>query len=307
MNYAVNTPRHKSRDRGFFSPYGGKAELSRKIALIIDNEPHSSFAEIFVGSAQVYCARRSFAETTILNDLNGEVMNLWRCLQTRTDELYAAIEANSPHGDELLSAAKLNHDDPIMRAWAYLYSMQRTVMKNANALRVEIARGDKIVGGKNVHRMACNQIMPVAHKIFEAILLCRPAMDIIDFVDEPETLIYADPPYVGTTQQYGGVPKFTDADFVVLIDRLLNFKGKVVLSHFPHPAIDKLRNADWTIIEYEMTAKGAYGKKGEKNTKGKTEIIACNFRPCEMSLLAFGKDAAARAERYQSLLDLPDL
>ncbi|MGH7973831.1 MAG: DNA adenine methylase, partial [Limisphaerales bacterium] len=70
--------------RSPISYIGGKNRLSDQIIGKIPQ--HVTFAEVFAGGAQVLCKKLP-SKVEALNDLDGNVVNFFRCVQQHHDEL----------------------------------------------------------------------------------------------------------------------------------------------------------------------------------------------------------------------------
>jgi len=107
-------------------------------------------------------------------------------------------------------------------------------------------------------------------------LLCRPAVDVIETWDSPETLFYCDPPYLPDTREsnsrniYG--EEMTEEDHRVLALRLNSCLGKVILSGYPSVLYDELYGS-WRTCEFEIANHAAGGRKKSR----KREILWLNF------------------------------
>jgi DNA adenine methylase len=60
---------------------GGKRSLAPRLVELIAATPHSLYAEPFVGMGGIFFRRRQAPRTEVINDRNGEVVNLFRILQ----------------------------------------------------------------------------------------------------------------------------------------------------------------------------------------------------------------------------------
>ncbi|WP_370642061.1 DNA adenine methylase [Yoonia sp. I 8.24] len=60
---------------------GGKKALNQKIIEVIDAIPHQTYVEPFVGMGGVFLRRQWRPRLEVMNDLNGEITNLFRILQ----------------------------------------------------------------------------------------------------------------------------------------------------------------------------------------------------------------------------------
>lgn len=64
------------------APYiGGKRILSKLIIQRINQIPHEAYVEPFVGMGGVFLRRNQQPRLEVINDINGEVANLFRILQ----------------------------------------------------------------------------------------------------------------------------------------------------------------------------------------------------------------------------------
>ena len=82
----------------------------------------------------------------------------------------------------------------------------------------------------------------IAQRIKQVVIENRPALDVIEAYDKPDTLFYVDPPYLWETRKsnskYGGYKFEMDTEaHKQLLERLKRVKGNVVLSGYPHPPL----------------------------------------------------------------------
>lgn len=87
---------------------GGKKKLAQRIASIIEQIPHSTYAEPFVGMGGVFFRRRLVPRFEVVNDWSGEVINLFRILQRHYPQLMDTMkfQITSRRGFERLSACQ---------------------------------------------------------------------------------------------------------------------------------------------------------------------------------------------------------
>jgi DNA adenine methylase len=60
---------------------GGKKQLGRRLAAIIEQIPHDLYAEAFVGMGGVFFRRTRVPRAEVINDISGDVTTLFRILQ----------------------------------------------------------------------------------------------------------------------------------------------------------------------------------------------------------------------------------
>lgn len=64
------------------APYlGGKRNLAKRLIARINDIPHDTYVEVFMGMGGVFLRRDRRPKGEIINDLNGEVANFFRILQ----------------------------------------------------------------------------------------------------------------------------------------------------------------------------------------------------------------------------------
>lgn len=95
-----------------FSYGGGKVRLAPQIVDLF--VPHAHYVEPFAGGLAVLLAKRPAPMETV-NDLDGDLMNFWRMLRDRPDELARSCQL-TPHSRDEFVAARAASDDDLERA-----------------------------------------------------------------------------------------------------------------------------------------------------------------------------------------------
>ncbi|UII56696.1 DNA adenine methylase [Cytobacillus spongiae] len=213
---------------------------------IISHFPeHQTYLEPFFGSGAVlFTKQRSQLET--VNDLDGDVVNLFRVIRERPDELAQAIRL-TPHSREEYYNSYLEAEDDLERA---------------RRLIVRLWQGR---GGKTSHRTGWrsmiemngplpgkewlnfpNKIAAVAERLLGVQIENQSAVDLIKRYSRQNVLIYADPPYILSTRTTSSYKfEMTEEDHEELINTLDEHPGPVVLSGYSHPMYDE-RLKYWT-------------------------------------------------------------
>lgn len=258
-----------------FQWFGGKGNLYREIIPYIPKT--KVYAEPYCGAASIFW-HLSPRPVEVLNDLNWEIVNLFRILQDKKsfDELSHRIIWTPYSVEEFDRALSLRKDktaDPITKAWAFYVALNQgfsgTAKTRGNWSRVFISSGNKSeVNSKWLGRM---KLLPWFHERLQRVQLdCRDALEFIQFWDSPKTTFYIDPPYVLSTRK-GGVAydKEVDEDHHKnLAKLLLEIKGNAVLSGYDNPLYDPLKDAGWKIVRVKTTCSAA-GKVRGSNLQGK--------------------------------------
>jgi len=205
---------------------------------------HTTYLEPFFGSGAIlFNKSRSFLET--VNDLDGEVSNLFQIIRDQPEELARLIHWTPYAREEYYKGYETEGND-IERARRFL-------------VRCWMARGGKTsdrTGWRHIIDLNAphpardwqklpDKIMQVTDRLRDVQIECQPAVKLIGRYKRPEVLIYADPPYILSTRSKRMYKnEMNEDDHTELLDALMDHPGPVVLSGYAHPMYDE-RLADW--------------------------------------------------------------
>ena len=233
------------------APYlGGKFRLSKRIINKIEQIQHKIYAEPFVGMGGIFLRRTQIPKAEIINDINGELVNLYRIVRRYPNTLYKETEfmfASRQEFERLLKTQPETLTD-IERAARFLYLQNQ-------------AFGGKVTGqsfGVSIDRPARfdfvklnDRIRAVGERLASVTIERQDFETFIKRYDTNDTLFYLDPPYWGNETDYGkGV--FTRADFERLRDCLMGIKGRFILSLNDTPQVRELFK-NFTIEQTDVT------------------------------------------------------
>lgn len=233
------------------APYlGGKFRLSKRIINKIEQIQHKIYAEPFVGMGGIFLRRTQIPKAEIINDINGELVNLYRIVRRYPNTLYKETEfmfASRQEFERLLKTQPETLTD-IERAARFLYLQNQ-------------AFGGKVTGqsfGVSIDRPARfdfvklnDRIRAVGERLASVTIERQDFETFIKRYDTKDTLFYLDPPYWGNETDYGkGV--FTRADFERLRDCLTGIKGRFILSLNDTPQVKELFK-NFTIEQTDVT------------------------------------------------------
>lgn len=239
---------------------------------IISNMPaHRVYVEPFGGAASVLMRKpRSYAE--VYNDLDDEVVNLFRVLRSSDAERLINMVRLTPFAEVDFFSAYEPCDDAVEKA-------RRTIVKSfmgfgSNGVhRATGFRSNSNRSGTTPARDWVNYpagLAAVVNRLTGVVILHRDAKDVMAAHDAPETLHYVDPPYVFGTRTDTGhdyAHELSNSDHAELLAFLMTLKGKVMLSGYPCDFYDRTL-AGWTRIERAALADGA---------RKRVEVLWCNF------------------------------
>lgn len=231
--------------------------------------PHRIYVEPFGGAASVLLHKPpSYAE--VYNDLDGDVVNLFRILRgPRAGELVEALR-NTPFARDEFEIAYAVSDDEIEEARRLVIrSFMGFGSDGFNRDNRTGFRADSNKSGTTPARDWVNypEALPVIIERLRGVVIeNRPAMQVMASHDGPDTLHYVDPPYLPDTRspksRKGGGKyhayrhEMSEADHVELLAFLTTLQGVVVLSGYPSPMYDAALPG-WRRIEREALADGA--------------------------------------------------
>lgn len=215
---------------------GGKRNLARRLIERIDAVPHTLYAEPFVGMGGVFFCRTARPKKEAINDINEDVVLLFRWLQRHYQQLLDMLKwqlCSRAEFDRLLGldATRLTELERVAR---FLYIQRASfggIGKYYGVTRTAPARFD------------LTKLVPMLEDVHER--LCGvdierlPYADFIRTYDTPGTLFYLDPPYWGS-EDYYGKGLFGKADFDQIRTLLDTLQGRFILSINDHPAIREI-------------------------------------------------------------------
>jgi DNA adenine methylase len=213
-----------------------------------------------MGAATLFFARAP-APVEVLNDLDGDLVNLFRCLQDPktfpelAHRLRYTLYARSEFERALTILADPGVTDPVLRAWAFFVARNQGVSGMAGSVgnwsRNFVSRGG-CSGNTNRWMMRLSMLEDWHRRLLGVQIDHRDALDVIRYWDTPDTVFYVDPPYHPDTRRlqdaYAVEPD--DAHHAQLVEVLLGCQGAVVLSGYDHPVYAALAAAGWTVTSY---------------------------------------------------------
>jgi DNA adenine methylase len=217
--------------------HGGKFRLAGWVMRFFPL--HRIYTEAFGGAAGVLIQKpRSHGE--IYNDLDGDVVTFFRCLQSPAlrDRLVQACTF-TPYARAEFDLAWQPTDDPVERARRVCIRAQMGfgsagATKGSTGLRTDTMR--RYSTAQMDWAAYPPVLLEVAERFQQVLVENRPAVDVLQQHDSDETLHFVDPPYVHSTRvlrsQGGYRHEMTDDDHAELLEVLSNLRGMVVLSGY---------------------------------------------------------------------------
>lgn len=221
---------------------------------IIDNlPPHEIYLEPFFGSGAVFFNKEQSRLETI-NDIDGNVVNLFRVLREQPEELAALIELTPWSRDEYYASYEKTGDAIedarryLVRCWQAFGTLTaaRTGWRHSATGRAPVMPSQ----WRNLPERICC----MADRLKDAQIENMDAIKLIEKYNDPHCLIYADPPYLpGTRRKNIYAEEMTTEQHIELLEALMAHSGTVVLSGYANELYDE-KLAGWMRMERKAQA-----------------------------------------------------
>jgi DNA adenine methylase len=251
--------------RSLLRYHGGKWRIAPWIISYIP--AHKIYVELFGGGGSILLRKpRSYSE--LYNDLDGEIVNIFRVVRDRGNDLREKLFFTPFSREEFILAYEPS-DDPLEQA-------RRTVSRSFMGFGSAAATQGKSSKGKNPltgFRSNTNRTGTTAahdwanypdamtgfiERLRGVVLKNRNALDIIKIHDTEKTVFYADPPYLPSVRDYGNDYRYEmrEEEHIQLAEKLNQVKGMVLISGYHSDLYDELYKG-WTRREKNTYADGA--------------------------------------------------
>ncbi len=196
------------------------------------------YVEPFSGSAAVFFGKRPSVVETI-NDLDGDVVNLFRILRDRPEELKRQLEL-TPYSREEYDLSFEPCKDPLEQARRYMVRTTQAIgaklngkcgWRNHKQMRIGgtackwAGITDNIEAATARLRGSTTNLVQIDH---------MDALRLIERYDNKDVLMYLDPPYVLSTRNSGKLYRheMDDAAHIRLLELITRSKARIVLSGY---------------------------------------------------------------------------
>ena len=244
--------------------HGGKWKLAPWILAHLP--PHHTYVEPFGGGGSILLRKaRAYAE--VYNDLDGEIVNVFRMARDRGADLRCALEL-TPFAREEFAASYEPADEPLERA-------RRMIVRSFQGFGSAAACGEVSGFRASSSRSGTTPALDwrnypealdgITERLQGVVIENRDAKVVMAHHDRADTLHYVDPPYLHSTRtdtvQHNNPRKsykfeLSDDQHRELATFLRGLRGMVVLSGYPSRLYDELYD-DWQRIDRQAHADGA--------------------------------------------------
>jgi DNA adenine methylase len=205
--------------------------------------PHRIYTEAFGGAAGVLL-HKARAHGEVYNDLDGDVVCFFRCLRDPSmREQLIEVCRFTPYARAEFELAWELSTDPVERARRVAVRAQMGfgsagATKGSTGLRSDLKR--RFTPAQQDWAAYPAAIRAAGERFSGVLIENRPAIDVLQQHDGPDTLHYVDPPYVHATRvmrkQGGYRHELGDEDHEELLEALQELQGMVVLSGYDSDA-----------------------------------------------------------------------
>lgn len=248
----------------FITWVGGKKLLRKQI---VERFPElfDKYVEVFGGAAWVLFYKDKHAEKEVYNDINSELVNLFRMVKYHPEAVEKELEymLNSREMYNEYYTQDISKKTEIQRAARYFYL-------------IKVSYGAKITSfgctPRNV--LQVRDLSEIQKRLSKVLIENKSFDQLIKAQDREGTVFYCDPPYYKTEKYYDmGDSTFGDEQHLLLRDTLSKIKGKFILSYNDDPFIRKLyKNFNIVAVERNNNLGNASGGKSRYK-----ELIITNY------------------------------
>ena len=270
-----------------FIPWvGGKKALRGKIVSMFPDY-YKNYIEVFGGAAWVLFYKDPRHDFEGYNDLNSCLVNLYRCVRDKPEELMDKLRyvLNSREDFDLARKrlADPNCGTDVQRAaWYY------------QVIRQSYGAATESFGARPQSIRSTFPLIEQAYLRLENVLVVnKDFSQIIRYYDHDDSLFYCDPPYVNAEGYYKGIGDegFTEADHIRLHDDLMSTHSKFLLSYNDDEFVRRLYN-DPGLYLTEVKRPDSLRQRTQPGAMY-SELIISNYAPPPTQFSLFDYEMAS--------------
>ena len=245
------------------------------VAKFPKNYERLHYIEPFAGALNVLFHKRR-SELESVSDVNRNLYYFYKCLRDRWEEL-SHLARNTIFCEGTLKEAldfwKTEDAPEIKKAWASFVIFNCSFMGNASSFGYG-ADPDQQNNAPRIFRGKKEMIFDFHKRIESVQIFDRDAQWFLErFHKEEKVLMYMDPPYPETCQQfYSG---FSVDDFNEILDKLYSAKFKFLISFYEKPSmeLDRFKNESRFVFYKKIMRQTSLNENGVRE-----EVLLCNFK-----------------------------
>ena len=236
----------------FISWIGGKKLLRSKILEAFPVQgTFNRYIEVFGGAGWVLFSSERHAKMEVYNDVNGNLVNLFRCTKYHSEALQKELEFILMSREQFFNSKEqmeVKGLTDIQRAARFYILIKESFGSDIRTFGVR---------PKDMAN-AIEYISEVSKRLRMVVIENQDFERILKTYDKKDALFYLDPPYFETEKYYPD--RFMPEDHVRLREALGRIKGKFILSYNDCEYIRELYNG-YSILEVDRTHNLVRGKE----------------------------------------------
>lgn len=251
---------------------GGKRRLADRLIPLFP--PHDCYVEVFAGGAALFFMRPQAAPVEVLNDINGDLVCLYRVVQNHLEEFVRQFKW-ALSSRQIFEWQKMTRPETltdIQRAARFFFLQQH-------------AFGGKVTGqtfgtattGPAINLLRIEENLSAAwQRLSGTYIENLPWLECAERYDRAHTFHYMDPPYWKTAGYGQGFPF---ENYERMAEFMRRCKGKVMVSINDHPDIRRVFEG---FHMEEVGLRYSVGMKQESRAEVAGELVVMSYRPAEL-------------------------
>jgi DNA adenine methylase len=248
---------------------GGKRRLADRLIPLFP--PHECYVEVFAGGAALFFMRPQPAPVEVLNDINGDLVTLYRVVQNHLEEFVRQFKW-ALSSRQIFEWHKLTRPETltdIQRAARFFYLQQ-----HAFGAKVSSPTFGTAATGPAVNLLRIEENLSAAwQRLAGTYIENLPWLECVERYDRAHTFHYMDPPYWQTTTY--GMP-FPFDNYERMAEFMRVCKGKVMVSINDHHDIRRVFEG-FHIETLDIRYSTANQRQVE--TSVSNELVVMNWEP----------------------------
>lgn len=249
----------------FISWIGGKKLLRNKIlSEFPEKSSFKRYIEVFGGAGWVLFSSDKHAKTEVYNDVNGNLVNLFRCVKYHPEALQKELEFTLMSREQFFDAKEqmeIRGLTDIQRAARFYILIKESF---GSCMRTFA------VCSKNI-KSAIDYISKVSKRLDTVVIENQDFERILKTYDRKDSLFYLDPPYYEAEKYYPD--RFMQEDHMRLKESLSKVEGKFILSYNDDEYVRELYK-NYNIVEIERISNMV---KNEQRKPRYRELLIKNY------------------------------
>jgi DNA adenine methylase len=252
---------------------GGKRRLADRLIPLFP--PHECYVEVFAGGAALFFMRPQPTPVEVLNDINGELVNLYRVVQNHLEELVRQFKW-APSSRQIFEWQKSIRPETltdIQRAARFFYLQHHAFGGRVTGQTFGTATTGPAINVLRIEEKLSGAWQRLSGTYVENL----PWLECAERYDRAHTFHYMDPPY-WQTQGYG--VDFDFENYARMAEFMRRCKGRVMVSINDHPDIRRVFGG-FHFESIEIRYSSANNRQG--CPEASRELVILNWKPADLN------------------------